>query len=454
MPPRRILAALLIFIPGVAVHAQDHAAIPAKERTVVLISIDGMPAWLWADPTLPVPNLRRLAREGAVADRMTVSNPSITWINHTTLVTGVSPRKHGVLFNGLLVRQPLPLPPIIEPWRDKKELVRVPTVYDAAHQSGLTTAQVDWVAILNSGTINWEFLEIPKAGGVIERELIDKGIVTSQEIATFGKGKNIAWRDMIWTEAACHIMRTHKPNLLLFHVLTTDAINHANGPGSQASHAAFAYADRLVGDVLKAIADAGLKDKATVLIATDHGFKKVSKIVYPNVVLRKAGMIQVDKEQVSSADAYVMAQGGMAFVYVTDRARREALLPQLKEIFTATEGIDRVIDGHEGPTLGMPTPAENQGMGDLVLYPKAGYAFQGKYEGEEPVVASTNYMGTHGYPSSDPELDGAFIAWGYGIKPGTRFPRISNLDVAPTIAELLGVKLPEVEGKVLRELMK
>ena len=43
------------------------------------------------------------------------------------------------------------------------------------------------------------------------------------------------------------------------------------------------------------IEDAGLKDKSTVLIATDHGFKKVTKIVYPNVVLRKAGMIQVGK---------------------------------------------------------------------------------------------------------------------------------------------------------------
>jgi len=451
---RPLLTALVVFVSGLAIHAQGREEIPAKDRTVVLVSIDGMPAWLWADPTLPVPNLRRLAREGAVADAMTVSNPSITWINHTTLVTGVSPQKHGVLFNGLLVRQPASLPPVVEPWRDKAELVRVPTVYDVAHQSGLTTAQVDWVAILNSGTINWEFLEIPKAGGVIERELVDKGLVTSQEISTFGKGKNIAWRDMIWTEAACHIMRTRKPNLLLFHVLTTDAINHANGPGSQASFAAFAYADRLVADLLKAIDDAGLKEKATVVVATDHGFKKISKIIYPNVVLRKAGMIQVDKEQVSACDAFVMAQGGMAFVYVTDRTKRDALLPQLRDVLSATEGVDRVIDGNEGPSLGMPTPSQNEGMGDLILYPKAGYAFQGKYDGEEPVAISTNYLGTHGYLNSDPQLDGTFIAWGYGVKPGTRVPRIRNLDVAPTIAELLGVKLPNVEGQVLREILK
>lgn len=297
----------------------EDAPIPAKDRIVVLISIDGFPAWLWNDPTLPVPNLRRLAAEGATADAMTVSNPSITWINHTTLVTGV---------------------------------------------------------------------------------------------------------------------------------------NHANGPGSQASYTAFAYADRLVGDILAALTEAGLKDKATVVIATDHGFKKVAKLVYPNVVLRKAGLVQVDKEAVSACDAYVMSQGGMAFVYVTDPARRDALLPQLRELFTATEGVDRVMDGTDGPTMGMPLPSENTGMGDLVLFAKAGYAFQGKFDGEEPVVVSTNYLGTHGCPSTDPQLDGAFIAWGYGIKPGTRIPRIANLDIAPTLAELLGVKLPNPDGRVLREILK
>jgi predicted AlkP superfamily pyrophosphatase or phosphodiesterase len=210
----------------------------------------------------------------------------------------------------------------------------------------------------------------------------------------------------------------------------------------------------LIADVVKAVEDAGMKDKATFIIATDHGFKKVSKVVYPNVVLRKAGMIQVDKELVSACDAYVMAQGGMAFVYVTDPARRSALLPQLRELFSAAEGVDKVIDGTEGPSLGMPTPEQNAGMGDLILFAKAGYAFQEKFDGEEAVVVSTNYLGTHGYPNSDPELDGAFIASGYGIKAGAKVPRIRNVDVAPTVAELLGVKLENTEGAVIREILK
>jgi predicted AlkP superfamily pyrophosphatase or phosphodiesterase len=148
-----------------------------------------------------------------------------------------------------------------------------------------------------------------------------------------------------------------------------------------------------------------------------------------------------------------MAQGGMAMVYVTDPAKREALVPQIREMCEKLEGVASVHDGNEGPKFGMPTPKENQGMGDLILFAKAGYAFQAGADKPQPVEATTNYLGTHGYPNSDPELDGVFIASGYGIKPAAKLGRMTNLDVAPTLAKLLQVELPPVEGRVLDEIL-
>ena len=348
MNPLRIALTILLSLAGFC----GAESIPAKDRIVLLISVDGLPAWMWKDPTLVIPNMRKLAADGAVAERMTVSNPSITWINHTTLVTGVSPRKHGVLFNGLLVREGTTKPPAIEQWRDKADLVRVPTVYDAAFRAGLKTAQVDWVAILNSGTITHEFLEIPKVGGAIEQEMIAAGLVSLEDIRDWRKGRSIVWRDAVWTKAAMHMIEKHRPNLLMYHVLTTDAVNHQNGPNSFASHAAFAYADRLIGDLLASLERAGLKDKATVLVTTDHGFKKVQKVIHTNVALRDAGFIRVQGKQVESCDAYVVPQGGMAFVYVTDPAKRAELLPKLKTLCAGLEGVKEVIDGQDGPRLG------------------------------------------------------------------------------------------------------
>ncbi|OGV58117.1 MAG: phosphodiesterase [Lentisphaerae bacterium RIFOXYA12_FULL_48_11] len=385
---------------------------------------------------------------------MTVSNPSITWINHTTIATGVTPRKHGVLFNGLLVRRGPTLPPKVEPWRDKADLVHTPTIYDAAYKAGLKTAQIDWVAILNSGTINYEFLEIPKPDGQIEQELIKAGIITADEVQNFMKGKNIVWNDWMWTQAGCHIIEKHKPNLMFFHLLGTDAANHNHGPGSTGSHSAYAYTDKFIGDILTSIEKSGLRDRTTVIVTTDHGFKKVNKVIHPNVALRQAGLIRIKDSKVESCDAYIMVQGGMAFVYITDPTKKAELLPVVKPICAGLEGVAEVFDSVDAPKLGMPTTEENQAMGDLILFAKTGFAFKDICTGEELVADSKNYLGTHGYPASDPELDGMFIAWGYGIKQGVKLDRIANIDVAPTIAESLGIPFPTAEGRILREIFK
>jgi predicted AlkP superfamily pyrophosphatase or phosphodiesterase len=451
---RTIFATVFTFVLCFAAPA---APLQPKDRHIILISLDGFPAWLWRDPSLPAPNLRKLAAEGTAADAMTVSNPSITWINHTTLVTGVNPRRHGVLYNGLLVRQGTNKPPKIEQWVDKTELVHVPTLYDLGHAAGLTSAEVDWVAITRAKTVDWSFPELPNPGGPTEKELEQAGIITPLQCAWFGgsgQGKNIVWRDTTWTNAAIYLLKTHRPNLLMMHLLNTDAVHHMNGPGSFASFTALAYADRLVGDVVQAVKDAGLQDSTTIFVTTDHGFKKVQKVIFPNVVLKKASHLKALTTSITQCDVAAMAEGGLAFVYVTDPAKRAELLPGLKELFAKTEGVGQVLDGNDGPNLGMPTPAENQGMGDLILFAKNGYAFKDGVAGENDVGPSENYVGTHGYINTDPELDGIFISAGAGIRKGVVIPRIANLDVAPTIAKLLGLTIDHPEGRVLDEALQ
>jgi hypothetical protein len=93
-------------------------------------------------------------------------------------------------------------------------------------------------------------------------------------------------------------------------------------------------------------------------------------------------------------------------------------------------------------------------MGDLILYPKAGCSFSEAVVGDAVAAPAVNYAGSHGYLASDPELDGLFIASGAGIKRGVKLSRVRNLDVAPTIARLLDVPLPNVEGKVLEEILE
>jgi predicted AlkP superfamily pyrophosphatase or phosphodiesterase len=178
-----LVALLLLYAttPSPRVLAQTPAA---NGNHVVIVSLDGFPAWALDDPYLPVPNIRRLAARGAIAKRMQPVNPTVTWANHTSMVTGVTPAGHGVIFNGLLVREP-GAPPRVEPWRDRNEMVHARTLYDAVFEAGMTTAQVDWVAIWNAPTITWEFRERPDVKDRIPQEMIKAGLLEESDVATF-----------------------------------------------------------------------------------------------------------------------------------------------------------------------------------------------------------------------------------------------------------------------------
>lgn len=436
-------AAIVLSILVLGLSAQQ---VPADARgSVVVISLDGFPAKALTDPALPIPTLRRLAAGGAMAAGMTVTNPSVTWPSHTSMVTGVSPARHGVLFNGLLTRPAARAPVKIEPWRDKREMVQAPTVYDLAYQAGLTTAQVDWVAIQNPGTINWAFPERPSVDGAVEREMIAAGIVTDAEIAGFA-GTIITRRDQLWTDAALHILTTHKPRLMLLHLLTLDSVHHNYGPGSLAASSAMAFLDGQVKRVLDGIESAGLEQRTTVIVVSDHGFKVAPRVVRPNVVLRDAGLLQATGTAVV-CDAYTLSEGGTAMVYITNPVRVAELRPRLATLFRGLEGIADVVDRSGFARLGLPDPDRSTQMADLVLVAREGYGFGAETEGAAVGAIANVTTGRHGYVNSDPDMNAIFIASGRGIRAGARVGTFPNVDVAATIAALLGLKMDDIDGR-------
>src|SRR4051794_11498027 len=176
------------------------APLSAQSRMVVVISLDGFPAYDLEDPKLPIPTLRQLMSSGSWARRMQPVNPTVTWPNHTTMVTGLFPRDHGLLYNGSLIRTDEPLSTRVDPNVDKERMVHVRTLYDIAHESKLTTAQVDWVAINNAPTINWAFPEKAQPADPLVQEMIGKGVLKPDDIGNQGN-PTILWRDQVWTKA-------------------------------------------------------------------------------------------------------------------------------------------------------------------------------------------------------------------------------------------------------------
>lgn len=445
--------ALLFAIGAVLrVSAQTRPSAASPDH-VVIITLDGFGGWALDDPHLPLPTLRKLAAQGAVAKGMRPVNPTVTWPNHTSIVTGVTPAKHGVLFNGTLIRE-AGVAPRIEPWIDKKEMVRVETLYDAAHARGLTTAQVDWVAIYNAPTITWEFRERPPTGGggAVAAEMVKAGLVSQADVDTFSS-QNIIFRDDVWTKAANHILKQHRPNLLLFHLLTLDSIQHRYGPRTPAAMATMALLDSQVASVVRTLEETGLAATTTLFILSDHGFKVVKRQILPNAAFLKAGLLDATDGKIGKTQAYVVPEGGSALVYITVPDGSGEILARARQALTGVEGIDKVIEPADYATYGLPLPSANDQMGALFLTAKEGYAFSGAAGAQVVIDAPESSLGAHGYVSSDPDLQSLFIASGRGIKPGVKIETIDNLDIAPTAARLLGLELKGVDGKVLTQIL-
>jgi len=411
---------------------------PSRSRNkVILISLDGFPSYSLKDPKLPIPTLRKLIANGTSAPMLGV-NPTVTWPNHTSMITGVRADEHGLLANGTIKRTGSWPPVKVDPMVVKEQMVKVPTVYDAAHKAGLTTAQVDWVAIEKAPTITWAFREWAGLDGPLEQEMVAKGAVAKEDLESFSRA-NIVFRDQIWTKAGEYLIRNHQPDLLLFHLLTGDSEQHAYGPDTLASKTALAFLDSCVEKLVAAVKEAGLADRTTFLIVSDHGFKAYTKQIKPNAALKTAGL---DKK------VFVLPEGGTAFVYIDPVTEAAALVPQVRKMMEGLEGIDRVAGVEDYPALGLPHPDKDPQFGHLLLAAKDGYSFSGATGG--PVTAEVLQQGgSHGYLANESDMNPIFIASGFGVKPGVQLGTVANIDIAPTIAKLLGVSLPTAKGKAL-----
>src|SRR5580658_9557605 len=101
---QKIIARFVIIICLAAAWQKPAAAANNPKRIVVMISVDGLAAFYLDDPKAEMPTLRKLAAEGARAMMMKASTPTVTWPNHTTLVTGDNPARHGVVGNNYFDR--------------------------------------------------------------------------------------------------------------------------------------------------------------------------------------------------------------------------------------------------------------------------------------------------------------------------------------------------------------
>ena len=80
-----------------------------------------------------------------------------------------------------------------------------------------------------------------------------------------------------------------------------------------------------------------------------------------------------------------------------------------------------------------------------VLISDKGYEIRDDVDGEYCRTRLTQ-KAQHGYNEEFPEMRASFMLTGKGIVPGS-LEQVCLIDVAPTLADIMGVELPEAEGR-------
>ncbi|HEV2991855.1 MAG TPA: ectonucleotide pyrophosphatase/phosphodiesterase, partial [Candidatus Angelobacter sp.] len=351
------LALILLFFTALA-QSQER-----KSHPVVLISLDGLrPDFvLNADHYgLKIPNLRLLVQRGSFATGVRGVLPTVTYPSHTTLVTGVSPARHGIEANTTFD----PLSRNFEGWYWYAEDIKVPTLWDAASDAGLSVANIHWPVTVGA-RITYNLPQIWRAGTADDRKLLwslsTPGLLSAleQKLGPYADGQSESIEsDENRALFAVRLIQEKKPDLTLAYFTALDHIEHETGPFSPQSLATLERLDAIVGKLTQT-AQETFNGQAVIVVVSDHGFIETRHQVNLIGAFYDAGLIKLDsqnKDQVSSWDATVWPAGGSAAIVLRDPANAElggkvkALLDGLAA--DPANGIDEVLDRQEIQKLG------------------------------------------------------------------------------------------------------
>lgn len=431
-----------------------------KEKLFV-ISMDAM-VREDVEKMLERPNFRKVMEKRAEVTGVRSVYPASTYPAHTTLMTGCYPKCHGIYSNFLLQTNP----DGIAHWPTDSGRIFAEDLFAAAKRAGCTTAAVYWPITGNNPNIdhviNEYFFYYPGERDRAEEIFRAQG---SDEVAlqavrenmhlfpsvTEGCSLSESLFDNFLMGCTCSLIRLAKPDVLLVHNCCLDSNRHAGGVFGSWLPEALDQVDAWLGDVIGAMEDAGVYENTNFVILSDHGQRDCTKTVRFNVLLKEAELLQLTPhDTVYTWLACAQANGMSTTVYLSDNtneklyARVYSCLKKLQE--TGKYGIERIwtkeelfeVYGQSGPY-------------SFIVEAEEGVRFLNDLTGE--AVSETPVKGAHGYmPEKGPQP--IFMGHGPAFREGAVIERAELVDIAPTLAAILGETLPDACGKALKELLK
>jgi Type I phosphodiesterase / nucleotide pyrophosphatase len=435
------------------------ASVTAWPAPVLMISIDGLkPEYLTrADKHgLRIPTLRRFVQEGTYADGVIAALPTVTYPNHTTLITGVWPAEHGILNNQVFD----PERKLGGAWYWYAESIKVPTLWDAAHRAGIGTASVSWPVSVNATSVDnlipeyWRSSSPGDGDNPQDRYMMaaisrPDGALAEMEQRLgpymMGNDTSVEHGDEIRTQFALDILKNKKPGFMAIHLSAMDSSEHATGPFSAEANKTLEAVDGMVSRLMAAALQND--SQTTIVIVSDHGFLNITHTVNLYIPFLQAGLVQFGKHAgyegettvVTSWKAQLWSGGGVTAVMLHEPADTTTS-EKVRSILTTlaadpNNGIDQVLDARQiAAHGGFPDAA-------YLIVMKQGYTAGPAVSG--PLVVEQSALhGSHGFWPLFPEMHSSFFVLGQGVARGRDLGTIDMRQIAPTVAGILGVSLP------------
>jgi type I phosphodiesterase/nucleotide pyrophosphatase len=202
---------------------------------------------------------------------------------------------------------------------------------------------------------------------------------------------------------------------------------------------------------LRGLQHAGGSSATALIVSGDHGMRALWRVFRPNVALARAGLLIADtagridltRTRALSPNGYWVTVNRTAWKGgIVPPAEEASVLREAEQALLVARGVDwepvvtRIFRAAEHDSLGLGGPIG----GDLYYEVAPGYSWTSSARGL--VVDSTaDADANHGFPSVSPDMYTVFCAEGVAFPP-RRVGPARTIDVAPTVAEWLGIKLP------------
>lgn len=410
-------------------------------KKVVLISLDALSETEF-DRLKKLDNFSKFIENGAYSKGSVSVYPTQTYTVHTSVITGNYPDKHGIYNNQFFQ-------PFVEDknkeWFWYAHQVKTSTLYDEIRKNNGKVCSVLW-PVTGRAKIRYNMPEIVainnenQAVKILKNSGVFFTLRCEIKYGKIRKGISQPQLDEFAKTCAVDSIKRHSPDLVMLHLVCMDTAKHSYGVQSKEIDVALKTLDTMVGEIMDACGD------YTVVMFSDHGQFDVEKEVYLNIFLQDSGLLNFENR---TYDAYIQSMGGSAII----RAKNTKALDKTLQLLKDNKDMLGIEDIYKRDTLDKLHVDKDL---EYVLEAKVGYHFkEGKHSSVIRDLKEANIVhATHGYSPLKKDYKCVFFAMGDGIKRGTRIDRMEVVDIAPTVAKIMGIKDFECDGKVLEDIFE